>query len=137
MSDSESEHSDVTDPGSFLGNSSSFDSGSDPFSGESDVNQMDISSSDEELVVGNPPARAAQRATLPPRVARVRQRGGRAMRPGVRVRGGRGGGRRGGLRTSSTLYRQGWRDGKNFVPNVRQFTGNPGNAADYSQLSIL
>ena len=77
MSDRESETADTTDPGSSLGNPSSFDSESDRNSLNSSDERMDVSSSHEELVVGAAPAGGAQRAASRPGAARgrARQRG--------------------------------------------------------------
>ena len=84
MSDRESETSDTTDPGSSLGNPSSFDSESDWNSLNSSDERMDVSSSIEELVVGAASAGGAQRAASQPGAARgrARQRGGRGVHRG-------------------------------------------------------
>ena len=84
MSDRESETSDTTDPGSSLGNPSSFDSESDRNSLNSSDERIDVSSSVEELVVGAASAGGAQRAASQPGAARgrARQRGGRGVHRG-------------------------------------------------------
>ena len=101
-------------------------------SGNSSDISMSLSSDDEELVVGGRPTHGTKTRRA---ATAVRTRGGK-----VRVRSGARGGRLGGLgtrRVSSTAYRQGWSDARNFAPRISPFTGTPGNAGNYSNLSVL
>ena len=89
-------------------------------SGNSSDISMSLSSDDEELVVGGRPTHGTKTRRA---ATAVRTRGGK-----VRVRGGARGGRLGGLgtrRVSSTAYRQGWSDARNFAPRISPLLPGP------------